>query len=234
MRNLRTGRQKLRPENGKSLTVFVDDISLPETNEWGDQPTNEIVRQLIEFGCFAFLDKDKRGDMMVCEDISLMSAMSHPGGGRSDVPARLRRHFMVLNLVPPSIESINDIYGQILRGRFQNHLAGKGEGSVVSKLTAATIDLWKLTRSKLKSTPAMFHYNFTLRDLSRVFHGIVRVDDDRMLNSEEALPSIHRSMLRAGVMLIGLCGMSVNVFFATNSQILLTKIGIWRHSSGSC
>jgi dynein heavy chain len=200
---VKRGGKNFGPENGKSLTVFVDDISLPETNEWGDQPTNEIVRQLIEFGCFAFLDKDKRGDMMVCEDIILMSAMSHPGGGRSDVPDRLKRHFMVLNLVPPSIESINDIYGQILRGRFRHHLAGKGEGSVVSKLTAATIDLWKLTRSKLKSTPAKFHYNFTMRDLSRIFHGIVRVDDDAMLNSDEALAlDPRRAMLRAGVMLV--------------------------------
>ena len=193
------GGKNFGPANGKSLTIFIDDISLPEINEWGDQPTNEIVRQLIESGCFAFLDKDKRGDMKICEDLVFLAAMTHPGGGRSDIPSRLKRHFMVLNMVPPSIETINDIYGQILRGRFRHHPAGKGEGSVVSKLTSATIDLWKLTRSKLKSTPAKFHYNFTMRDLSRIFQGVVRISDEAtIVDTGDA----RRTMLQAGVTLI--------------------------------
>ena len=178
------GGNSFGPPNGKKLTVFVDDISMPDINEWGDQPTNEIVRQLVEFGNFAFLDKDKRGVMKKCDDLVFLAAMTHPGGGRNDIPDRLKSHFLIFNLVPPSLESINDIYGQILGGYYKENkdsdfleLGGvnldKEGRSVVEKFTKTTIDLWTKVRKSLLPTPAKFHYVFTMRELSRIFQGVL-------------------------------------------------------------
>ena len=45
--------------------------------------------------------------------------------------------------------------------------------AVVNKLTVASIALWKKMQQKMLPTPAKFHYVFNLRELSRVFQGVL-------------------------------------------------------------
>lgn len=61
------------------MTIFLDDLSMPEKNSWGDQPTLELVRQLVEMSGFCFLDKDKRGDLKNIEDLRYIGAMVSVG-----------------------------------------------------------------------------------------------------------------------------------------------------------
>ena len=172
------GGKNFGPPGGKAMTIFIDDISMPEVNTWGDQTTLEMVRLIVEYGGFCFLDKDKRGDFKVCEDLQFMAAMQHPGGGKNDIPNRLKRNFFIFNMVLPSITSINDIYGQMLQGRFPVGKVPEETLKVVNELTAATIALWKTMKDRMLPTPAKFHYIFNLRELSRVFQGIMLTPSD--------------------------------------------------------
>uniref|UniRef100_A0A3Q1JKI8 AAA+ ATPase domain-containing protein n=1 Tax=Anabas testudineus TaxID=64144 RepID=A0A3Q1JKI8_ANATE len=112
------------PPGGRRMTIFIDDINMPIVNEWGDQITNEIVRQMMEMN--GMYNLDKPGDFTTVVDVQILAAMIHPGGGRNDIPQRLKRQFTV----------------------------------------------------KMLPTPSKFHYIFNLRDLSRIWQGMLNIKAD--------------------------------------------------------
>jgi len=160
------------PPGQKKMTVFVDDISMPFVNAWGDQVTLEITRQLIELKYFYFLTKDERGYEQKIEGLQFMGGMNHPGGGRNDIPPRLKRQFFSVNMTPPSQKSIENIYGRILEVLFNPKKYTKEVTDMRIPLVDATISIWDAVKRRLLPTPTKFHYTFTIRELARVFGGI--------------------------------------------------------------
>jgi len=170
------------PPGGKNMIVFVDDISMPSINDWGDQVTNEIVRQLLEQGGMYSLEKPI-GDMKFIVDTRYLAAMNTPGGGKNDIPHRLKRQFAIFNVPLPSVAAINGIFGKLVEGRFSSDVVTDEVVFVASKLVPLTITLWNKTQAKMLPTPAKFHYLFNMRELSKVFQGVILASRDRFNRS---------------------------------------------------
>lgn len=121
------------------------------------------------------------GDMKYMVDTNYIAAMNHPGGGKNDIPNRLKRQFAIFNVPLPSVTAINNIFGSLVQGRFDSETFSHEVVNVSQKLVPMTLSLWNKIQAKMLPTPTKFHYLFNMRELSKVFQGLILASRDRYL-----------------------------------------------------
>ncbi|XP_014276767.1 dynein axonemal heavy chain 2 isoform X2 [Halyomorpha halys] len=156
------------PSAGKIMITFMDDFNMPAKEVYGSQPPLELMRQWIDYG-FWYNRQDQT--KMFLKDMLLLAAMGPPGGGRNMITARLLSRFSVFAVTFPNDAQIQSIFTTMLK----QHLSYKDElTSHAELITLATLTIFKKTVAKMLPTPAKMHYLFNLRDISKVYQGLLR------------------------------------------------------------
>ncbi|CAH1982445.1 unnamed protein product [Acanthoscelides obtectus] len=166
----------------KRQVFFIDDFNMPALEVYGAQPPIELIRQWMDFG--GWYDRKNIGDFRNIIDVNFVGSMGPPGGGRNPVTARLLRHFHYLTFLEMEDDSKRKIFGTILS--FWLSRAPDCAG-YYENILSSTLDVYSTILHELLPTPAKTHYTFNLRDLSKVFQGLLMFDAETLTGLHEIL-----------------------------------------------
>ena len=168
------------PQAGKRFILFIDDVNMPAKEEYGAQPPIEILRQWFDSG--GWYDR-KELSFRNLIDLIYVTACGPPGGGRNHVSARFYRHFNVIGYTEMQTDSMTLIFETILHNFLTRFTAATDDLQVLCEpLVAASIDVYLSMLMDMRPTPAKSHYQFNLRDLSKIFQGLLMVDPKKVDN----------------------------------------------------
>ena len=172
--------RNLAPPGTSKLIYFIDDFNLPQVDEYGTQSPHSLLRQYLSYN--HWYDRTKL-TVSTISNVQFIACMN-PTAGSFFISERLQRRFATFALSFPSKDSLKSIFGQMLNV-YLSTMPNSIKSSESSILNSA-LGLHLLTSKTFLPTVVKFHYQFNLRDLSKIFHGMLRCDK-RSLNSSQEL-----------------------------------------------
>lgn len=176
---------------GKVLVVFIDDVNMPKNDAYGSQPPIELLRQFLDFK--GFFDREKLYWKEIM-DVVLGAACAPPGGGRNQLTARFVRHFALLMLPPPNIQTLSTIFNSIMIGFLDQFNASVRP--LAEPIVSASIDIYTRISQELLPTPDKSHYVFNLRDLSKCIQGVLQADSSNYNMPQQLMRLLYHESMR--------------------------------------
>eukprot|EP00937_MAST-01D_sp_MAST-1D-sp2_P000693 g693.t1 len=176
------------PGPGKKAVVFVDDLNMPEIEEWGAQPPIELLRNFCDKNSTSGGWYDlKEMTWKTIVDCGLLAAMGPPGGGRNALTPRFLRHFNLVCFTDFDDATLKRIFNTILTWHFTSNKFDDKVAKVSTGIVDATLHTYRAAMENLLPTPLKSHYTFNLRDFSRVAAGVMNVKPHEAFDADAAV-----------------------------------------------
>ncbi|KAL7704965.1 dynein heavy chain cytosolic putative [Lotmaria passim] len=160
------------PPGKQTVIAVIDDCNVPQLEEYGAAPPIELLRQMITQG--GFYDRKKLFFKAVVQTV-LIACCGEPGGGKNEMTSRFTSKllcFCAPHLTPSSMKSI---FSAILGGFFRTHGFAAAVCDAVDAAVDSTLEAYRRIAVECLPTPDKTHCTFNLRDVSKVFQGILQV-----------------------------------------------------------
>ena len=180
------------PPTGKKLIVWCDDCSMPFRDTYGTMQPIAMLKMLVERK--GLYDRGKELNWKNLKDLVHVSSMGPPGGARNPLDPRYMSLFSIFEISFPSNASLTGIYEQIIVAHALK--LSVDIQSAAKQLTGATLSVYNHIIEKLPPTPSRFVYIFNLRDLSRVYEGVLLSTVDKVDTSAKFVRLWRNEMLR--------------------------------------
>eukprot|EP00754_Rhynchopus_humris_P020200 Rhum_TRINITY_DN14684_c0_g1::Rhum_TRINITY_DN14684_c0_g1_i1::g.107658::m.107658/K10408/DNAH; dynein heavy chain, axonemal len=170
--------QKLEKKHGKTfgppgkkrLVYFVDDLNMPNPDNYGTQEAIAFLRQHFDYQFW--YDRIKPGfplkEIASCQYLAAMN----PKSGTFTVLDRLLWHFSMFSCSMPDESDLQLIYGSIMKGHWGKW--SKDSRAMAEPVTAATVKLHRAVSKAFLPTAIKFHYQWNMREMFNIFQGMCR------------------------------------------------------------
>ena len=171
---------KYGPLGNTKLIYFLDDLNMPQLDQFGTQSHVELLRQVIDYK--EYYDRKDLEFKKILEDV-LFIGCQNPTAGSFNIDLRLQRHFTLLAPTEPNTDNISEIYTFILKNHFKDFrfMGADKQEDIIDKLIHDIIEASCGILDKVKKgnkcffpSATKFHYQWNMREISRVIDGVLR------------------------------------------------------------
>ncbi|XP_053970080.1 dynein beta chain, ciliary [Anastrepha ludens] len=155
----------------RHLIYFVNDLNMPEVDVYGTVQPHTIMRQFMDYRQWYDRQRLQLKDIRHCQFVACMN----PTAGSFTIDPRLQRHFCVFSVSTPTEDTLQFIFGTILRSHLENpyNSFSKEIKNMGELLVQVGIALHRRVEYAFLPTAVKFHYAFNLRDLTNIYQGLM-------------------------------------------------------------
>ena len=161
------------PPGKADLIYFIDDLNLPEVDQYDTQSAISLLRMVMQYGRWSHRIKLTWKNILNCQYLASMN----PTAGSNFVNPRLQLRFVTFAMGFPGATSLLTIFQTFLDGhltQFEEEIQG-----ISVNIINATLDLHNGVCDNFKKSAINFHYEFNVRHLASVFQCLLSAKPDQ-------------------------------------------------------